>query len=234
MTRIAPTFWPQHLFKFNSNNGPSPCHSNLGSDGRYTCSSLPLMVWWLPYLNKDCRLDFNNGLGGDSNSGPVLAPWRLFESDSNNGPSPGQSSLVSDEVYICSSQLLMISWWLPHLAKGPTPYFNSGSGNDSNIGCILALQRLFESNLNSSPSPSHSNLLSDGVYICSGLLLMVSWWVPYLSKGCRPDFNNGLGGDSNSGPVLVPLRLFESDSNNGPFQAIPMLKCNKSFLLTGP
>ena len=23
---------------------------------------------------------------------------------------------------------------------------------------------------------------------------MVSWWVPYLPKGCRPDFNNGLGG----------------------------------------
>ena len=33
---------------------------------------------------------------------------------------------------------------------------------------------------------------------------MVSWWVPYLPKGCRPDFNNGLGGDSNSGPILAP------------------------------
>ena len=33
---------------------------------------------------------------------------------------------------------------------------------------------------------------------------MVSWWVPYLPKGCRPDFNNGLGGDSNSGSVLPP------------------------------
>ena len=97
------------------------------------------MVWWLPYLNKGCRPDFDNGLGGDSNSGPVLAPWHLFESDSNNGPSPGYSNLVSDEVYIRS-----------------------------------------------------------------GLLLMVSWWVPYLPKGCRPDFNNGLGGDSYSGPVLPP------------------------------
>ena len=36
------------------------------------------------------------------------------------------------------------------------------------------------------------------------LIPVVSWWVPYLSKGYRPDFNNGLGGDSNSGPVLPP------------------------------
>ena len=74
MTRIVPTFWPQHLFQFNSNNDPSPGHSSLGSDGRYTCSSLPLMVFWVPYLNKGYMPEFNNGLGGDSNSGPVLAP----------------------------------------------------------------------------------------------------------------------------------------------------------------
>ena len=86
LIRMVPIFWPWHLFKFNSNNGPSPGHANLGSDGRYTCSSLPLMVWWVPYLNKSCMPAFNNGLG-DSNSGHVLAPRRLFESDSNNGPS---------------------------------------------------------------------------------------------------------------------------------------------------
>ena len=104
VTRIVPTFWPQHLFKLNSNNGPSPGHSNLGSDGRYTCSGLVLMdSWWVPYLPKGCRPDFNNGLGGDSNSGPVLAPQRLFEFDSNNGSSPRHSNLVSDRVYICLS-----------------------------------------------------------------------------------------------------------------------------------
>ena len=52
--------------------------------------------WRVAYLPKGCRPDFNNGPGGDSNSGPVLPPRRLFESDSNNGP----SNLVSDEVYI--------------------------------------------------------------------------------------------------------------------------------------
>ena len=143
MAQIVPTFWPQHLFKFNSNNGPSPGHSNLGSD----------------------------------------------------------------EVYICSSFLLMIFWWLPYLAKGPTPDFNNGPGNDSNSDRILALQRLLESDLNNGPSPSHSNLVSDGVYICSGLLHMVSWWMPYLPKGYRPDFNNDLGGDSNSGPVSPGVYL---------------------------
>ena len=97
----------------------------------------------------------------------------------------------------------MISWWLPYLVKGPTPDFNNGPGNHSNSGCTLALQRLFESDLNNGLSPSHSNLVSDGVYICSGLLLMVSWWMPYLPKGCRPDLNNGPGDDSNSGPILA-------------------------------
>ena len=39
---------------------------------------------------------------------------------------------MSDEVYICSSLLLRILWWLPHLAKDPTPDFNNGLGNDFN------------------------------------------------------------------------------------------------------
>ena len=32
------------------------------------------MIWWVLYLNKGCRSDFNNGLGGGSNSGPILDP----------------------------------------------------------------------------------------------------------------------------------------------------------------
>ena len=84
------------------------------------CSGLLLMVsWWVPYLPKGYRHDFNNGLGGDSNSGPILAPQRLFEPDSNNGPSPGHSNLVSDEVCICSRLPLMISWLLPYWPRAP-------------------------------------------------------------------------------------------------------------------
>ena len=54
-----------------------------------------MVSWWVPYLAKGCRPDFNNGLGGDLNS---LAPQHLFKSDSNNGPSPGHLNLVSDVV----------------------------------------------------------------------------------------------------------------------------------------
>ena len=110
-------------------------------------------------------------------------------------------------------------------------------GGDSNSGPVLAPQRLFEFNSNNDSFPSHSNLLSDRVYICSCLILMVSWWVPYLPKGslraapeaahrlpkgCKPDFNNVLGGDSNSGPILPPsvylspTWIMAPDSNNGP------------------
>ena len=106
--------------------------------------------------------------------------------------------------------------------------------NDScaviNSGPILALQRLFESDLNNGPSPSHSNPVSDGIYIYSGILLMVSWRVPYLPKGCRPGFNNGQVGDSSGGPILAPQRLFESNSNNGPSLGHPNLVSNEVYI----
>ena len=57
-----------------------------------------MVFWWVPYLAKGCRPDFNNGLGGDLNSGPILAPRCLFKSDSNTGLSPGHFNLVSDGV----------------------------------------------------------------------------------------------------------------------------------------
>ena len=68
-----------------------------------------------------------------------------LEPDNNIRQRRWLPTLVSDEVYICSSILLMVTWWLPYLAKGPTSDFNNGPGNDSNSACILALQRLFES-----------------------------------------------------------------------------------------
>ena len=40
-----------------------------------------------------------------------------------------------------------------------------------------------------------------------------------------PDFNNGPRNDLNSSCSLNTRRLFESDSNNGTPQAIPMLNC---------
>ena len=100
---------------------------------------------------------------GAINSGPILAPQCLFESDSNNGPSLSHSNLVSDVSIHLFNLLVMISWWLLYMAKDSIPDFNYGPGNDSNSGCILALQHLIESGLNNGPSPSHSSLVSHGV-----------------------------------------------------------------------
>ena len=50
------------------------------------------------------------------------------------------------------------------------------------------------------------------------------WWVPYLNKGCKPDFNSGPGNDSNIGCILALQCLFESNLNHNPSQAIPILR----------
>ena len=104
-------------------------------------------------------------------------------------------------------------------------------GGHSNSGLVLAPQRLFEFDSNNDSSPSHSNLVSDRAYICSCLIPMVSWWVPYLPKGCRPDFNNGLGGDSNSGHVLAPGVYLSPTRIMAPPRATPILCQMKSIYL---
>ena len=123
--------------------------------------------------------DFNNDLGADSNSGPVLGPGIYL--NLNNDPSLGHSNLVSNEVYICSGLLFTISWWLLYLAKGPMPDFNNSPGNDLNSTRILGPWPLFETNVNNDPPQAIPNPVSDGEYICSGILLMVFWWVPNSS-----------------------------------------------------
>ena len=69
------------------------------------------------------------------------------------------------------------------------PDFNNGPGNDLNSSRSLAPLRLFETDVNNYPPQAIPNPVSDGEYICSGLLLMVFWWVPYLSKGHMSDVN---------------------------------------------
>ena len=66
------------------------------------------------------------------------------------------------------------------LAKGYRPDINNGPGGHSNSAQILA--PAFKLNSNNGPSPGHFNLGSDRRYTCSGLLLMVSWWVPHLPR----------------------------------------------------
>ena len=83
------------------------------------------------------------------------------------------------------------------------PDFNSAPGNDLNSSRSLAPLRLFETDVNNNPPQTIPNPVSDGGYICSGLLLMVFWWVPYLSKSRMSDVSNGPG-DSKSDPILAP------------------------------
>ena len=118
--------------------------------------------------------------------------WVLAFSTSNlnNDPSLGHSILVSNEVYICSGLLFTISLWLLYLAKDPMPDFNYGPGNDLNSTRSLARRRLFETNVNNNDPPQAIlNPVSDGEYICSGLLLLVFWWVPNSSTVSLFPFN---------------------------------------------
>ena len=131
MTRIVPTYWPLHFFNSNWNNGPSPGHSKIRLDGRCTSSSLPFMVWWVPYLNKRLKPEFNNDPEMTWIEATVWTPLHLFETNLYNGPS------LSHGVYICSSLLLMVSWQLPHLSTGSRPDFNNDLGADSNSGPVL-------------------------------------------------------------------------------------------------
>ena len=140
-----------------------------------------MVSWQMPHLSTGSRPDFNNDLGADSNSGPVLGPGIHLSLNSNNDLSLGHSNLVSNEVYICSGLLFTISWWLLYLAKGPMLDFNNGLGNDLNSIRILAPRCLFETDVNNDPPQAIPNPVSDGEYICSGILLMVFWWVPNSS-----------------------------------------------------
>ena len=84
----------QRLFESDLNNGPSPKPFQ-------SCVNIHLFrspTYCFLCLPKGCRPDFNNGPVSDLNSGLVLGSRRLFESDSNNGPSPGHPSVASDEV----------------------------------------------------------------------------------------------------------------------------------------
>ena len=119
----------------------------------------------------------------------------------------------------------MFSWQVPYLAKGCRPDFSNGLRGDLNSGPTLApgvYSSLTQMTAPQLPRPSPSCVRWS--YICSCLLLMVSWQVPYLAKGCRPDFSDGLRIDSNSGPIS--LGVYSSPTRiMAPPQAIPILNC---------
>ena len=59
--------------------------------------------------------------------------------------------------------------------------------------------------------------------------------MPYLSKRCSADFNNGLGGDSNSGPVLSPGVYLSPTRIMAPTRATPiMCQMKSTYLFKSP
>ena len=157
-----------------------------------------MVSWQVPYLAKDCRPDFNNGLRGDSNSDHILPPCRLFQFDSNNGPSPSHLNLVSDGATSVHTSYL----WFPgrchiwprtagltsimasELTRIVTPFCPPPAVYSSLTRITAppqAISILCQMELHLFTSPSYGFL--------AGAI---------LAKGCRPDFNNGLRGDSNS------------------------------------
>ena len=64
------------------------------------------------------------------------------------------------------------------------PDFNNGPGNDLNSSRSLAPRRLLETDVNNDPPQANPNPVSDGEYICSGLLRLFE-------------------SSSNSGPILA-------------------------------
>ena len=88
-------------------------------------------------MTKGSKPYFDDGPGNNSDSGRIFALQCLFESNSNNGPSPGQSNIgrmedTSVQVPTCGLLVSEIPNQLPRLD------FNNGPGDNSNSGRILA------------------------------------------------------------------------------------------------
>ena len=117
----------------------------------------------------------SNMAWGDSNSGPVSAPGVYLSP--TQIMTPPRATPILCQIKYTSVQVSYL--WFPggyHIwPRAPCLTSIVAQEIDLNSGCILALQRLLESNLNNSASPSHSNLVSDGVsqVICLKTLMFL-------------------------------------------------------------
>ena len=119
---------------------------------------------------------------GITNCGCIFSPQHLFEFDLNNDPSPGNSSLGSDGSTSVHLNLWFLKIIIIHLMSaisGPRIDFYNCPWDNLNNSHILTYRHLFLSNSNDSPSPGLCNLGQIKDTPCSGLPLMVSWWVQY-------------------------------------------------------
>ena len=183
-----------------------------------------MVSWQVPYLAKGCRPDFNNGLRSDSNSGPILPPCRLFESDSNNGHSLGHLNLVSDGATSVHVSYL----WFPgrcHIWPRAAGLTSIMASEVTRIVVPFCPPAVYSSLTRITATPWAISILCQ-----MELHLFMSPTYGFLAgailaKGSRPDFNNGLRGDSNSGPILAPGVYSSLTRIMASPQAIPILNC---------
>ena len=142
-----------------------------------------MVSWQVPHLSTGSRPDFNNDPGADSNSGPVLGPG-VYLSLTRIMTSPWATPILCQMKYtsVQVSCLRFPGVAISDLAKDPMLDFNNGLGNDLNSIHILAPRCLFETDVSNDPPQAIPNPVSDGEYICSGILPMVFWWVPNSSE----------------------------------------------------
>ena len=113
------------------------------------------------------------------------------------------------------------------------PDFNNGSGDNSNCGCILCPQHLFDFDLNNDPSPGNFSLGSDGsisvhLNLWSPKILIIHLMSPI--SGPRLGFNNCPWDNLNNSRILTHRRLLVFDSNNSPSPGL----CNLGQMKDAP
>ena len=151
----------------------------------------------MQYLAKSPRPDFNNGQGNKSNSGCILSPG-VYSSLTRIIP-PGHSNPGQME----DTSAIMVSWWVPYLAKSPWPDFNNCPWDNLNSGRILV--------------PGVYSSLTQIMAPLQVISILVKWKIhmsrsphyelrvgAYLAKGPRPDFKNIPGSNSNNDHNLAP------------------------------
>ena len=133
----------------------------------------------------------------------------------------GSDGSTSVHLNLWSPKILIIH--LMSAISGPRLDFNNCPWDNLNNSRILTYRRLFVSDSNNGPSPGLCNLgqMKDTAV---QVPLMVSWWVQYLAKCPRPDFNNGPGDNLNSGCILAPSVYSSLIRFMSSRQAIPILE----------
>ena len=176
LTRIVAAFLSPSVYSSPTRKMAVPRPFQSWVRWKYFCLGVPRMVsWWVQYLAKGSNHDFNNGPGTNSDSCHIFTSRRLYESDSNNGFSPGHSNLGSDG----STSVSVSHLWSPGRCniwlRAPGSDFNNGPGTNSDSGRFLPSRRLCKSNSNNGPSPVHSNLgtLKKITIACTTVALLI-------------------------------------------------------------